>query len=122
MALDSALEVPGAIALVGTFLEEEIAASIGHAEKKLPLGGVQHALLHLTQLDFEHLLELLSFQWAEDHHLIEAVHEFGRKFSSGGFDRGALHLFVETNDWLAARLNNPHATLHELGDFTAAQV
>jgi len=58
MAFDRAFEVPRAVALVRAFLQEEVAAGIGHAEQELTLGGFQNALLHLAQLDFQHPLKL----------------------------------------------------------------
>ena len=76
VAFDGALEVPCAVALVRAFLQEELAAGVGHAEQELTLGGFQNALLHLAQLDFEHPLKLLTSQRMKHHHFIEPVHEF----------------------------------------------
>ncbi len=85
MPFDGALQVARAVTLVRAFLQKEVAPGIGHSKEKLAFGGVQNPLLHLTQLDIEHFLELLALQRVEYHHFIEAVHEFGRKLTPRRF-------------------------------------
>ena len=67
----------------------------GHAKQKLSLGGFQNALLHLAELDFEHLLELFAAQRMKHHHFVQAVHEFRREFAARGFDGRAFHFLVQ---------------------------
>ena len=62
VAFDGALQVARAVALVGAFLQEEIAAMIGDAEEELALGGFQDALLHHGQFDVQNLFQLLAVQ------------------------------------------------------------
>src|SRR5258708_9973870 len=83
MAFDRALEVPRAIALVRAFLQEEVAAGIGHAEQELTLGGFQDTLLHLAQLDFEHPLKLLTPQRMTHPQFVEPVREFRGHLAAG---------------------------------------
>ena len=77
MAFNSALEMSRTVALVGTFLEKEIAASFGHAEKELAFGGFQDTLLNHGQFDVENLLQLGALKRVENHDLVQAIHEFG---------------------------------------------
>ena len=112
MPLDGTLQVAGAIALIRAFLEQKLAAGIRHAKEELPLGCVQDPLLHLPQLNIEHFLKLLAPQWMEDHHLVQAVHEFRRKLAPSRFHGRALHFLVQPGDRLILGLNKTHSTLH----------
>src|SRR6266576_460563 len=122
MPLYGAFQVPCTVTLVGAFSKQEVAASLGHAEEKLPLGGVQDALLHLTQLDIEHFIKLLALQRVEYHHLVQAVHELRRELPPRRFHRHTFHFLVETSDRRVCRLDEAHAPFHELGNFTTTQV
>ena len=51
MPLDGPLQVPRAIALIRPFVQEKLAARIGHVEQELPLLGFQNAVLQAAQLD-----------------------------------------------------------------------
>src|SRR5713101_1556072 len=105
MPFDGPFQVSCAVALVGPLLQKEISTIRGHPEEKLPLGGIQDALLHLTQLDIQHFLELFTPQRVENNHFVEAVHKFGREFPSRRFHGCALHFFVQASDGLVLRLN-----------------
>src|SRR5882762_3728179 len=59
VAFDGTFQVSCSIALVRSFLQQEVAAAVCHAKQELSLGGFQHTLLYLAQLDFENLLKLL---------------------------------------------------------------
>ncbi len=122
MTLDGALQVAGAVTLVGTLLQQEVASSIGYAKEKLPFGGVQNSLLHLPQLDIQHFLKLLALQRVKNHYFVEPVHEFRRELAPRRFHRRALHLLVQTGDRLVRRLHETHPALHEFGNLAAAQV
>src|SRR5271165_2750768 len=76
VTLNRALEVACAVALVGAFLQQEVAALARNTEEELALSRFQHALLDLAKLDFQNLFQLLATQWMKDHHLIKAVHKF----------------------------------------------
>src|SRR5438128_2638125 len=114
------LQVPCAVALVRSFLQQEVATGIRHAKQELSLGGFQNALLHLTQFDLQHLLKLLAPQWMKHHHFVEAIHELRRKLAASRFHGGAFHLLVKAGGWLVLRLNEAHTALHEFGNFSAA--
>ena len=120
--LYGALQMPGTVTLVGALPQKEVAAGLGHAEEKLPLGGVQHTLLHLTQFDIEHFLKLLALQRVEYHNLVEAVHEFRRELPPRRFHRRTFYLLIQAADGFVGRLGETHATLHELDNLTATQV
>ncbi len=122
MALDRALQVPCAIALVRAFLQEELFTRAGHAEQELAFGCFQHPLLDLSQFDIQHFLELFFPKWMKNHHFVETIHEFGRKLAAGGFDGGALYLLVQSVCGDVFRLNEAHATIHQFGDLAATQV
>src|SRR6266581_7287193 len=122
MPFDSPFQVSCAVALVGTLLQKEISTSRGHPEEKLSLGRIQDALLHLTQLDIQHFLELFTPQRVENDHFVEAVHKFGREFPPCRFHGCALHLFVQAGDGLVLRLNKAHAAFHEFCNLTASQI
>ena len=53
--------MPGAVALVGAFLEQELAARGGYAEKELALRGFEDALLHLAS---DAQIFFASAEWA----------------------------------------------------------
>src|SRR6266581_9805899 len=122
MPFDGPFQVSCAVALVRTLLQKEISTIRGHSEKKLSLSGIQDALLHLTQLDIQHFLELFTPQRMENNHFVEPVHKFGREFPPCRFHGCALHLFVQASDRLVLRLNKAHATFHELCNLTASQI
>ena len=122
VALDGALQMASAVALVGAFLQEKIAAIGGDAEKELPLGGFENTLLNHGEFDVENLLELLAMQGMENDDLVEAVHKFGRELAASGFDSRALNFFVKLVGWFVAGLDEAVAAAHEFGDFSAAEV
>ena len=122
MPLDGPLQVACSVALVGAFLQQKIAASRCHAEKKLALGRVQHALLDLAQFDVQDFLQLLLAQGMKDHDFIQAVHEFGGELAPGRLDGGALYLFVQAGCRFVSRLDEAHAAFHQFADLSAAQV
>src|SRR5260370_2446138 len=47
MPLNGSLQVPRAIPLVRSFLQQQVAPGRRHTEQELPLGRLEHALLHL---------------------------------------------------------------------------
>src|SRR6266568_3939554 len=122
MPLDGTLQVTGPITLVSSFLQEEVAPRLRHAEQKLTLGGFQHALLHLAKFNLQNLFKLFASQRMKHHHLVQPVHEFRRKLAARRFYGGALYLFIQARDWLVLGLNEAHATLHEFRDLPAAEV
>src|SRR5262249_33344261 len=109
-------------ALIGAFLEKKVASRIGYAEQKLALGGFQHALLNLSKFDVQHFLQLFAFERMENHDFVESVHKFRRKLLPRSLNSGALDLLIEPSNRLIVRLNEPHPALHQLGDFSAAEV
>jgi len=44
-------------------------------------------------------------QRMEHHYLVQPVHEFWRKLPARCLNRGALHLLVQSSDWLVLRLD-----------------
>ena len=122
VAFDGALKVTRAVALVRAFLQEEVAAWFGDAEKELAFGGFKDALLHHGQLDIENLLELFALEWVEDHNLVQAVHEFGGELAARRFDGGALDFLVEVGLGLVVGLDEAVTAGHELGDVAATKV
>src|SRR5213594_4324335 len=58
----------------------------------------------------------------KDHHLIKAVHEFGRELAPRRFHGRALYLLVQPSGRLVFWLNETHATLHQPGNLAAAEV
>src|SRR5207249_6534758 len=56
------------------------------------------------------------------HHLIKAVHEFGRELAPRRFHGRALYLLVQPSGRLVFWLNETRATLHQLGNLAAAEV
>src|SRR6266702_3874636 len=122
MPLDGTLQVTGPVALVSSFLQEELPTRLRHAEQKLTLGGFQHALLHLAKFDLQNLFKLFAPQRMKHHHLVQSVHEFRRKLAARRFYSRALYLFIQARDWLVLGLNKAHAALHEFRDFPAAEV
>src|SRR6266496_5994176 len=114
MSFDGPFQVSCAVALVRSLLQKEVSPIRGHSEKKLSLGGIQDALMHLTQLDIQHFLKLFTPQRVENNHFVKAVHKFGREFPPRRFHGCALHLFVQASDRLVLRLNKAYATSHEL--------
>jgi len=117
VAFDGALQVASAVALVGAFLQQEIAAIGGDAEKELALGGFEDALLNHGEFDVENLLELLAVQGMENDDFVEAVHEFGGELAASSFYRGALDFFIKLVGWFVAGLDKTVAAAHEFGDF-----
>jgi hypothetical protein len=122
VAFDGALEMARAVTLVGAFLQKEIAAFVGDAEKELALGSFENALLNHGEFDIENLFELFALQRVEDHDFVEAVHEFGGELAACGFDGGAFDFFVEVCFGFVFGLDEAVAATHEFGDFATAQV
>ena len=61
-------------------------------------------------------------QGVENDDLVETVHELRRELAASGFDRGALHFFVEIGGGRFAGLDEAVAATHELGDFSATKI
>jgi hypothetical protein len=110
--LDRPLQVPRAVALVGSLLQKKIAARVRYAKQKLAFGGFQYALLHLAQLNLQNLFQLFSPQRMKHHHFVQTVHEFGGKLAPRSFDSRALHLLINPSSRLVLRLNEAHSALH----------
>src|SRR5882757_5649740 len=122
VALNGALQVPGAVTLIRAFFQQEVAPRGGHAKQELTLGGLQNALLHLPQLNVQHFFQLFTSQRMENDRFIQPVHEFGREFATRGFYRGSLHLLVQPGCRSITRLHKTHSTVHQLRDFPAAEI
>src|SRR5580658_4436431 len=120
--LDGSLEVSRSIALVGSFLQEELSSSRRNPEEELALRRLQNSLLYLPELDLQHFLELFPAQGMEDHHFVQPVHEFRRKFPARRFHCRPLDLLVKSCGWFVLWLHKAHAALHKFGDLSAAQV
>src|SRR5256885_130974 len=85
---------PRSVTLVRPFLQQEVPCCTRHAEQKLPSRRFQHPLLHLPKLNLQYFFELCPLQRMENHHLVQPVHEFRRKFSPRGLDRGSFDLLI----------------------------
>ena len=77
VAFNRALQVAGAIPLVGSFLKQELPGRLCNSEEELPLRCFQNTLLNHREFDVEDLLELRLVKWVEHHDFVEAVHELG---------------------------------------------
>jgi len=122
VAFNGALEVARAVALVGAFLQEEIAAAIGDAKEEFAVGGFEDAPLHEAEFDVEDGFEFGAFQGMKDDELVEAVHKFGREFAAGGLQGGAFDFLIEVGDGLVVGFYEAVAALHEVGDIGGAEV
>ena len=69
MTFDGALQVPCAVTLVSALLQQEFPARVSNTKQELSLSSLQHALLHVFQLDFQDLLELVLLQRMKHHNL-----------------------------------------------------
>ena len=77
VAFNRALQVAGAIPLVGSFLKQELPGRLCNSEEELALRCLQNTLLNHREFDVEDLLELRLVKWVEHHDFVEAVHELG---------------------------------------------
>jgi len=116
------LQMPRPVALIGPFLQQKFPARPSHAKQKLPLGRLQHTLLHMLQFDFQHLFQLSPPERMKNHNLVQPVHEFRRELAPRRFHRGSLDLFIQSAVLLVSRLHESHSAVHHLGNFAAAQV
>jgi hypothetical protein len=121
-ALNGAFEVASTVPLVSTFLEEEIAAGVGDAEKELVGGGIENALLDEAEFDVEDGFEFGALELAEDDQLIEAVHKFRGELAASRFDGGTLDFLVDIGLGRVAGLDETVAAAHEVGDFVSAEI
>src|ERR1700756_430136 len=119
MTFDGALQVTGAVSLIGSFFEKKLTSVLRHAERKGDRRRIQDALLDLLQLDVQYLFELFALQWMKNHHRIKPIHELGRELPSCCFDRRPLHFFVEFRSGLILCLNKPHPAFHEFRDLAS---
>ncbi len=70
----------------------------------------------------QHFGELLAIQGMKHHDFVEAVHEFWRELPPRRFYRSAFHLLVKVRYWFVLGLDETHPAVHQLGDFSTAQI
>ena len=88
----------------------------------MSLGSFEYSLLDLSQLDLQNLFQVIPPQGVKNNHLVQAVHEFGRKFAPCSFYGGTLHLQVQSRNGLIVWLNEAHPAAHEFRDFAPTQI
>src|SRR5208283_118992 len=123
MPLDGPLQVPCAILHICSLTYQELFYRGRAAEYELAVaGGLKNALLYHSKLDFEDLFQVFLSQRAEDHDLVDAVHEFRRKLAAGGIHRGAIDLVVEPGVRVGRLLGKSHSAVDEITHLGCAQV
>src|SRR5271165_4445509 len=123
MTLDGPLQVTSAILHVGPLADQELLYRSRAAEYELVIaGGLQNALLQHSQLDLEDLFQVFGAQGAEDHDLVDAVHELRRKLSPGGVHRGAIDLVVEPGVQVGLLVNESHGAVDEVAHLRCPKV
>ena len=96
MTLDGALQVSRSKLEVRPLAQQKITRALRALEHKL-LGRRRGCdpLLHACQFDVQDQLKVMPLQGAKYDHLVDAVHEFGRKLPARGLSRRAVDLLVQ---------------------------
>src|ERR1700733_5265802 len=74
--LNGALQVACSVALVGTFSQEKCAPFFGDSKLEPTRSRVQHAPLHIAQLDLENFVQVLAPERMEHYNFVQTIHEF----------------------------------------------
>src|SRR5262249_52188711 len=93
-ALDRSLQVPRTVLEIDPFVQQKLFCGIGAVEDELFAGAFHYSRLHLLELEFENLFEVILLEAPEHDHLVDAVHELGRKLSLRRFGGGAIDLLI----------------------------
>src|SRR5881394_1911843 len=117
-----ALPISRAVTLIRALLQQKVPSCRCDPEQELALGGFQHPLLHLPQLDVQHFFQLLPPQWVEHHHFVQPVHEFRGKLTPRRLHRRPFHLLVDSRRRLIRWLYKPHTAVHQFRDLSPSQV
>src|SRR6185312_2882420 len=112
-----------AVFAVGPFLQQEFLYLAGATEDKLRIaGGLQDALLHHAQFDFQDLLKMVALEGLKHYRLVDAVHELRREFAPRRFRRSASNLIVELCIYLRGLLAEAETAGDHLAHFTRAKI
>ena len=114
--------MPCAIFEINAFVEQKLLGLVGAFEYKFLTRTAHNAFLHGIQFDFQNLPQMLIAQAAEDHHLINAVHEFRRKLAPRRFQRRAINLLIYLRIHDTRFRGKANATRKHLAHFACAKV
>src|SRR5439155_5943943 len=96
VTFDGALQVSGAVARIGAFVQQEVFYLLrARKDELVGGGGHQDSLLHHAELDFQYLFQMLRTQGLEDHDLVNAVHELGGELTARGLGGGAVNFVIQ---------------------------
>src|SRR6185295_19571556 len=91
---------------------------------KLLAGASHNAILNLTELELEYLLEVIFLEAPEHDDFVDSVHEFGRELSLCRFRGGSIDLLVDVifKHSLPARGSESYRAGNQLAHFLCPEI
>src|SRR5262249_45920467 len=121
-ALDGAFQVPGAVFEINPLFEQEIFRRLRAFEDELLARPLGDSSLNRPQFDLQNLGQVIAVQAAEDHDLIDPVHEFRREFTLRGFERRPVNLLIDFGVDHAALRGEADSARNQFAHLARAQV
>ena len=114
----------GAVLEVDALIQQELLCFVGALEDEFLAAPPHNAVLHLTELELEYLLEVILLETAEHDYFVDAVHELRRELALCGLGGSAIDLLVDVvfQHPLAARGCETYRAGDELAHLFRAEI
>src|SRR4030095_3413524 len=121
---DRSFQVPRAVLKVDTLFQEELFGFVRALEDKLLAGASHNAILNLTELELEYLLEVIFLEAAEHPYFVDSIHELGREFSFGRLGCCSINLLIDVvlQHSLSASRGEAYRAGDQLAHFLCAEI